>query len=94
MIVPMKKVLLLALESDSRNALEALRDAGVMQIVQASRNSDDTQQIIEKRSRAERILMELEKQECISAEKCSLTGAEVLEKAAAAVKRLREMVDG
>ena len=87
MIVPMKKVLLLALESDSRNALEALRDAGVMQIVQASRNSDDTQQIIEKRSRAERILMELEKQECISAEKCSLTGAEVLEKAAAAIER-------
>ena len=57
----MKKVLLLALESDARNALEELRNAGVMQINAAGQSSNDTMLIAENRSRAEQILAELEK---------------------------------
>ena len=40
MIVPMKKVLLLALESEAHSALEELRNAGVMQIDSAAQSSN------------------------------------------------------
>ncbi|MBE6384820.1 MAG: hypothetical protein E7048_04035 [Lentisphaerae bacterium] len=93
MIVSMKKVLLLALESDARNALEELRNAGVMQINQAAQVSNDTLLISENRNRAERILSELEKYEVAPAEKCSLSGTEILERAAAAIER-RNSADG
>jgi hypothetical protein len=87
MIVPMKKVLLLALESDSRNALEELRNAGVMQIDRAEQCSNDTLLITENRNRAERILAELEKQESEQAESSHLSGAEILDRAASAIEK-------
>ena len=43
MIVPMKSVTLLALASDEKNALEALRELGVMQLLPAERHSDSAQ---------------------------------------------------
>lgn len=43
MIVPMKKVMLLALAAEERSALELLRDIGVMQIVPAERRSMESQ---------------------------------------------------
>ena len=93
MIVPMKKVLLLTLESEARNALEVLRNAGVMQIDQASQVSNDTLLISENRNRAERILGELEKFEAEPSEKSPFSGTEILERAAAAIER-RNSADG
>ena len=87
MIVPMKKVLLLALESEGRNALEELRNAGVMQIDKAGQSSDDTLLIAENRSRAEKVLAELEKFEVEPDPESKLTGAQVLEKFASANER-------
>lgn len=87
MIVPMKKVLLLALESDSRNALEELRNAGVMQIDSAEQSSNDTLLIAENRSRAERILAELEKFDVEALAVPEFSGSELLEKAASALER-------
>ena len=87
MIVKMKKVMLLALESDSRNALEELRNAGVMQIDRAEQCSNDTLLITENRNRAERILAELEKQESQQAESSHLSGAEILDQAASAIEK-------
>ena len=90
MIVPMKKVLLLALASDSRNALEELRNAGVMQINSAEQHSNDTLLIAENRSRAERVLAELEKFETEAAEKTAISGAQLLEKAQSAIEKRTE----
>lgn len=87
MIVPMKKVLLLALESDARNALEELRNAGVMQIDNAEQSSNDTLLIVENRSKAERVLAELEKFDADADPESKLTGAEVLEKAQNALEK-------
>ena len=87
MIVPMKKVLLLALESDARNALEELRNAGVMQIDNAEQSSNDTLLIVENRSKAERVLGELEKFDAETDPASKLTGAEVLEKAQRALEK-------
>lgn len=87
MIVPMKKVLLLALESDARNALEELRNAGVMQINAAGQSSNDTMLIAENRSRAEQILAELEKFDVEADPASKLTGAEVLARAQAAIEK-------
>ena len=85
MIVTMKKVLLLALASDSRKALEALRNAGVMQINSAEQSSNDTLLIAENRSRAERVLAELEKFDTEDAA-APMSGAKVLEKAQRAIE--------
>ena len=87
MIVPMKKVLLLALESDARNALEELRNAGVMQIDNAEQSSNDTLLIVENRSKAERVLAELEKFDADADPESKRTGAEVLEKAQNALEK-------
>ena len=87
MIVPMKKVLLLVLESDARNALEELRNAGVMQIDSAEQSSNDTLLIVENRSKAERVLGELEKFDAETDPASKLTGAEVLEKAQSALEK-------
>ena len=87
MIVPMKKVLLLALESDSRNALEELRNAGVMQINNAEQSSNDTLLIVENRSKAERVLAELEKFDADADPASKLTGTQVLEKAQSALEK-------
>lgn len=56
MIVPMKKVLLLAMAQDEDAALEALRDLGVMQVELAERLSDDTRSAAERRDALERML--------------------------------------
>ena len=87
MIVPMKKVLLLALESDARNALEELRNAGVMQIDNAEQSSNDTLLIVENRSKAERVLGELEKFDAETDPASKLTGTQVLEKAQSALEK-------
>lgn len=55
MIVPMKKVTLLALKSDKESALDALRDLGVMQITLSPAFSDGTYALKEYISRAGRI---------------------------------------
>ena len=93
MIVPMKKVLLLALESEAHSALEELRNAGVMQIDGAAQSSNAALLIAENRSRAEKILAELEKFDVAEDPASTLTGAEVLEKAAAAIERRTAAVD-
>ena len=93
MIVSMKKVLLLALESDARNALEELRNAGVMQIDQAAQSSNDALLISENRSRAERILAELEKYDVEASENSPYSGKELLDLASAAIER-RNSADG
>ena len=59
MIVPMKKVTLLALKSDKENALDALRDLGVMQITLSTTVSDETHARREYLLRAERVLSAL-----------------------------------
>ena len=92
MIVTMKKVLLLALASDSRKALEALRNAGVMQINSAEQSSNDTLLIAENRSRAERVLAELEKFDTEAAV-APMSGAEVLEKAQRAIDKRTETLN-
>ena len=56
MIVPMKKVLLLATARDRETALEALRDLGVMQIELAERQSADTQRTAERSEALTRLL--------------------------------------
>ena len=78
MIVPMKKVLLLALESEAHSALEELRNAGVMQIDSAAQSSNAALLIAENRSHAEKILAELEKFDVAEDPASTLTGAEVL----------------
>ena len=83
----MKKVLLLAQESDSRQALEELRNAGVMQICTAGTVSADAAVLAEKRNQAERILAELEKYESFSDRAGGITGAEILKKAAEAIDK-------
>ena len=93
MIVSMKKVLLLALESDARNALEELRNAGLMQIDQAAQSSNDALLISENRSRAERILAELEKYDVEASENSPYSGKELLDLASAAIER-RNSADG
>ena len=80
MIVPMKKILLLALAADARNALEELQKAGVMQINTAEENSDDSLRIIDDCGKAERVLSELGKYDVEVLEKPQLSGAELLEK--------------
>ena len=87
MIVPMKKVLLLALESDARNALEELRNAGVMQIDSAGQSSNDTLLITEDRNRAERILAELEKFDVEPDPASKISGAQLLQQAQAALEK-------
>ena len=88
MIVPMKKVVLLALESGAREALEELRNAGVMQIDRAEQGSADTASLLEKRAHALRILAELERiGKPAAAPDPALSGAEVLEHAAAALEK-------
>ena len=87
MIVPMKKVVLLALESNAREALEELRSAGVMQIDRAEQGSADTASLIEKRAHALRILAELEKTGASPVAHPALSGAEVLEHAAKALEK-------
>jgi len=87
MIVPMKKVLLLALESHAKEALEELRNAGVMQIDRAEQSSADTASLLEKRAHALRILAELEKTGSGGTADPSLSGAQVLEHAAAALEK-------
>ena len=62
MIVPMKKVTLLALGSDENSALTALRRLGVMQVeLVKGRESGQTQQIAESHDAARRVLISLRK---------------------------------
>lgn len=62
MIVPMKKVTLLALGSDENSALTALRRLGVMQVeLVKGRESGQTQQIAESHDAARRVLTSLRK---------------------------------
>lgn len=62
MIVPMKKVTLLALGSDENSALTALRRLGVMQVeLVKGRESGQTQQIAESHDAARRVLTALRK---------------------------------
>ena len=60
MIVPMKSVTLLTMAAESDYALEALRDLGVMQIVQSVKNSTVTQCAIEACNQAEKVCRILE----------------------------------
>ena len=62
MIVPMKKVTLLALKSEQDSALVALRSLGVMQIEQLRVGaSDSAQQLKEEFDSGSRIVGELDK---------------------------------
>ena len=47
MIVPMKKVTLLAMAKDEQRALEILRELGVMQLVQTGKYSSTAQNSLE-----------------------------------------------
>ena len=87
MIGPMKKVLLLALESHKQEALEELRSAGVMQIDSAVQNSADTASLLEERAQALRILAELEKTPAAADPGKALSGGEILKQAAAAIEK-------
>ena len=60
MIVPMKKVTLLALASEERAALEKLRDLGVMQIVPSERNSAAAQNSAEQYAAVCRTMQQLD----------------------------------
>ena len=80
MIVPMKKVLLLTQESDARQALEELRNAGVMQISSTGNVSADAANLAEKRNQAERLLAELEKYESSDSSSVRIPGGELLKK--------------
>ena len=60
MIVPMKKVTLIALQSEREEALSALRDLGVMQIVFDNRFSDDSTSAADKLHTCRRVLQFLE----------------------------------
>ena len=60
MIVPMKKVTLIALRSDRESALEALRDIGVMQIVMDERISGDSAAASDRLTSLRRVLSILE----------------------------------
>lgn len=60
MIVPMKKVLLLAMSADSENALSALRDLGVMQIELGDHFSESSFAAADKLQRMNRVFTFLE----------------------------------
>ena len=60
MIVPMKKVTLFALHAEQENALNALRDLGVMQIVLDSRLSEDSVSAGDRLHNCQRVLQMLE----------------------------------
>jgi len=95
MIVPMKKVLLFVMEGEEQSALEALRELGVMQIVEAGKVSPATRDLADKLDAAARPVQELE----AIARKAKLPadagtapadperGAEALRRAAEAIER-------
>ena len=60
MIVPMKKVTLLAMAKDEQHALEILRELGVMQLVQTEKRSSTAQNSLENYSAANRLARQLE----------------------------------
>ena len=60
MIVPMKKVTLLALAREERNALEILRDIGVMQIVPSEQRSTASQNSADLLAAARRVMQQLD----------------------------------
>ena len=60
MIVPMKKVTLLAMAKDEQRALEILRELGVMQLVQSGKRSSAAQNSFELLSSANRIAQQLD----------------------------------
>ena len=60
MIVPMKKVTLLAMAKDEQHALEILRELGVMQLVQTDKRSSTAQNSLEQYSAAVRLARQLE----------------------------------
>lgn len=60
MIVPMKSVTLLTMAAESSSALEALRELGVMQIVQSAKSSSATQSAADACTQAEKVCRTLE----------------------------------
>lgn len=91
MIVPMKKVTLLALKTDEKNALEALRALGVMQITLSGSASDETYTLKERISRAGKIISALqqiaEDEKIKMSPACSVDGRLVMEHAEKALAR-------
>ena len=98
MIVPMKKVTLLALASEQERALEVLRDLGVMQVeLVGSVESENSQLLAEKLDGSRRVLAELGKLAGDHAVEAAgareeLSGAAVLERAAALIERCDQVV--
>ena len=95
MIVPMKKVTLLAMAKDEQCALEILRELGVMQLVQTEKRSSAAQNSLEKYSSASRTALQLEALRTEEAEPVSGGSAErgkaVLESAAQLFERKLEL---
>ena len=82
MIVPMKKVTLIALQNDRESALTVLRDLGVMQIELDDKNSADSMTASGKWHRMQQVAATLEQlaaeNELPEAEKMSSAGADAL----------------
>lgn len=95
MIVPMKKVTLLAMAKDEQCALEILRELGVMQLVLTEKRSSAAQNSLEKYSSASRTALQLEALRTEDAEPVSGGSAErgkaVLESAAQLFERKLEL---
>ena len=91
MIVPMKKVTLLAMAKDEQRALEILRDLGVMQLVQTGKYSSTAQNSLELYTSACRLARQLDALRSEEAELVPGTSAErgkaVLESAAELFER-------
>ena len=91
MIVPMKKVTLLAMAKDEQRALEILRDLGVMQLVQTGKYSSAAQNSLELYTSACRLARQLDALRSEEAELVPETSAErgkaVLESAAELFER-------
>ena len=97
MIVPMKKVTLLALLSERESALSALRDLGIMQIELSSRVSETTSSLNDELNRITRICTMLEQ---LAAEKklpasgiCDVAGAEKIVERAAEISDRRHLLE-
>ena len=95
MIVPMKKVTLLAMAKDEQRALEILRELGVMQLVQTGKYSSTAQNSLELYSSAIRTARQLDALRSEDAELVPETSAErgktVLESAAQLFDRKLEL---
>ena len=92
MIVPMKKITLLAMAADEDAVLSGLRSLGVMQIEKFGDVSGASNAVNERLLKTRQVISFLEKMQVSAAEKCTSDGEDICNQAAANIEKLAKRI--